>query len=268
MSTLDKAPTTRDELLLDVCLRLADDRLVLGQRVSEWCGHGPELEEDLALANIALDLIGNATALYSLASSVHTRIAPSNDPLADDHFAYFRDDIEFKNFQICELPKGDFAYTIARQFLFSTYSLFVYELMSDCSDETLAGICSKHLKEIQYHVRHSREWVLRLGDGTQESHRRIQEAFDLLWMYTGELFSMDRTDERAVAEGLYAPLVELREPWLRLVGDTLSQASLTLPDSGQYMAQGGRSGVHTEHLGPLLAQLQILRRSHPDAEWT
>lgn len=242
-------------------LRLADDRLILGQRLSEWCGHGPELEEDLAMANIALDTLGHATALYKY-------IAELEDDVKDeDHYAYFRDDRDFTNLQLCELPKGDFAYTIARQFLFSSFSYFQYLQLKDADDEQFAGMASKHLKEIKYHLRHSREWVLRLGDGTEESHRRIQEAFDDLWMYTGELFYTDETDEKMLEAGKAADTSSFRNEWKKLVEDTLEEATLTVPDWDQYMMEGSRKGIHTEHLGHMLAQMQFLRRSHPNAEW-
>jgi ring-1,2-phenylacetyl-CoA epoxidase subunit PaaC len=261
MSTLDKQPETRQEILLEILLRLADDRLILGQRLSEWCGHGPILEEDLALANIALDMIGNASAMYGYAAEVEGK---GKD---EDYYAYFRDDIDFMNFQMLELPNSDFAFTMARQFLFSSYSYFLYTNLMDISDEQFRGMAEKHLKEIKYHLRHSREWVLRLGDGTEESHKRTQEAFDDLWMYTGEFFDQDETEKAAIKENLYTDVNKFKEEWKKFVAETLDEATLTHPDDEQYMASGSRSGFHTEHLGPLLAQLQFLRRSHPDAEW-
>lgn len=262
MSTLDKTPVKRDEILFEYLVRLADDRLILGQRLSEWSGHGPELEEDLALANIALDMIGHASGLYTYAAEIE------GEGRDEDDLAYFRDDIDFKNFQMLEQPKGDFAYTIARQFLFSLYSYLLYMELKDADDEQFAGLASKHLKEIRYHLRHSREWVLRLGDGTEESHRRIQDAFDDIWMYTGELFEMDEVDKKAAEEGFGADLAKLRKPWKEHVDEVLDEATLTVPDDNQYMASGGRTGFHTEHLGHMLAQMQFLRRSYPDAEWT
>lgn len=259
--TTETKELTRQEAFLTYLLRLADDRLILGQRMSEWCGHGPQLEEDLAMANMALDLIGHATALYEYAAEIE------NEGHDEDYFAYFRDDRDFTNLQLFELPKGDFAFTIARQFLFSAFSYFQYERLKDAKDEQFAGIVSKHLKEIKYHLRHSREWVLRLGDGTDESHNRIQEAFDELWMYTGELFYMDEVDELMIKEGLGVDSSEFKDEWKKLVDDTLAEATLTVPDWGQFMMSGSRKGIHTEHLGHMLAQMQFLRRSHPDAEW-
>jgi ring-1,2-phenylacetyl-CoA epoxidase subunit PaaC len=286
MSTLDPMPASSDDLHMEVLLRLADDRLILGQRVSEWCGHGPELEEDLALANIALDLIGTASAFYTRAARLRERMEGLEEgALEDDHLAYFRDDIDFRNLQMCELPIGDFAFTIARQFLFSVHSMLLMEFMADAgprgvadagpqggndgnvNDGILAGICGKHLKEVRYHVRHSREWMIRLGDGTQESHRRMQSAVDDLWMYTGELFAMDAVGQAACDAGLWPDMAAIRARWDAFIAETLAEAGLRRPEEG-YMADGGRTGFHTEHLGPLLAQMQFLRRSHPEASWT
>jgi ring-1,2-phenylacetyl-CoA epoxidase subunit PaaC len=261
MSTFDTIPQTRQEALVEIMLRLADDRLILGHRLSEWAGHGPELEEDLALANIALDMIGHASSLYAYAAELEGK-------KDEDHYAYFRDDIDFRNVAMNELPKGDFAFTIARQFLFSSFSYFLYrDLLDTVDEEQFRGMLEKHFKEIKYHLRHSREWVLRLGDGTDESHRRIQEAFDDIWMYTGELFDLDEADQKAIEYNLFADVTSFRDEWKNLVSETLEEATLIVPDNEQYMFSGSRKGRHTEHLGPLLAQMQFLRRSYPDAEW-
>ncbi|MCC5942021.1 MAG: phenylacetate-CoA oxygenase subunit PaaC [Balneolaceae bacterium] len=261
MSTFDTIPQTKQEMLVEILLRLADDRLILGHRLSEWAGHGPELEEDLALANVALDMIGHASALYEYAARLE------NKP-DEDHYAYFRDDIDFKNIALVELPKGDFAFTIAREFLFSSFSYFLYkELIETVEDEQFNGMLQKHFKEIKYHLRHSREWVLRHGDGTEESNRRIQDAFDELWMYTGEMFEMDEMSRIAAQNNLYVDVSNWKQEWKELINSTLEEATLTVPDYNQYMFSGARHGRHTEHLGFLLAQMQFLRRSYPDAEW-
>jgi len=252
---------TEKEVKIAYLQRLADDRLILGQRVSEWCGHGPQLEEDLALANMALDLIGHASALYGYAAEIE------DEGHDEDHFAYFRDDYEFTNLQLCELPKGDFAFTIARQFLFSAFSYFQYERLKNSDDEQFSGMISKHLKEIKYHLRHSRDWVLRLGDGTEESHKRMQEAFDELWMYVDELFYMDEVDEQLLESNFAVDSSEFRNEWKKLVEQTMEEATLTVPDWDQFMMSGSRTGMHTEHLGHMLAQMQFLRRSHPEADW-
>lgn len=261
MSTFDTIPQTEKEALVETLLRLADDRLIHGHRLSEWTGHGPELEEDLALANVALDMIGHAASLYSYAAEIEGK----DD---EDYYAYFRDDIDFKNVALLELPRGDFAFTIARQFIFSTYSYFLYtNLINTVDDEQFKGMLQKHLKEIKYHLRHSREWILRLGDGTEESHERIQDAFDEIWMYTGELFDMDEADEAAIKHNLFVDVKSLKPEWKKIIDETLEEATLNVPDDEQYMFSGARLGRHTEHLGPLLAQMQFLRRSYPDAEW-
>ncbi|MEX2463029.1 MAG: 1,2-phenylacetyl-CoA epoxidase subunit PaaC [Balneolaceae bacterium] len=261
MSTFDKIPESYEESLTEILLRLADDRLIHGHRLSEWAGHGPELEEDLALANVALDMIGHSSALYRYAAELE-------DKKDEDHYAYFRDDIDFKNVAMVELPKGDFAFTILRQFLFSAYSYYLYkELIATVKDEQLNGMLRKHFKEIQYHLRHSREWVLRLGDGNEESHLRIREALQELWMYTGELFEMDGTFKAALSHGLFVDTTSFKTDWEKLVFETLEEATLNLPEKDQYMFSGARDGRHTEHLGNLLAQMQFLRRSYPDAEW-
>lgn len=261
MSTFYTIPKTRQDALKEVLLRLADDRLIHGHRLSEWTGHGPELEEDLALANVALDMIGHAASLYSYAAELEGK-------KDEDYYAYFRDDIEFKNIAMVEQPRGDFAFTIARQFLFSAFSYHLYnQLIEIVDDEQFKGMLQKHFKEIKYHLRHSREWVLRLGDGTEESHLRIQDAFDEIWMYTGEMFDQDEKDRAAIEHHLFVDVSLFKKEWKKLVDETLEEATLTVPDDDQYMYSGSRQGRHTEHLGHLLAQMQFLRRSYPDAEW-
>lgn len=252
---------TTQQAFVEYLLRLADDRLILGQRMSEWSGHGPVLEEDLALANISLDLIGHASALYGLAAEVE------DEGHDDDYFAYFRDDYEFTNLQLCELPKGDFGFTIARHFLFSSFSYYQYSLLKGAENEQFRGMINKHLKEIKYHLRHSRDWVLRLGDGTEESHERMQNTFNEIWMYTNELFYTDEVDEIMINNGNGADLQSFKDEWKKFVEETLTEATLTVPDWDQYMISGSRKGMHTEHLGLILTQLQFLRRSHPEADW-
>ncbi len=260
MSTATKE-LTKQEALFQYLVRLADDRLILGHRLSEWCGHGPILEEDIALANIALDYIGHAANLYEYAVEIE------NEGRHRDDLVYFRNDPEYKNLKLVELPKGDFAFTIARQFLFSSFSYYLYQLLSDVDDEQFSGIIQKHFKEVKYHLRHSREWVLRLGDGTDESHERIQDAFDDIWTYIGELFYQDEIDELLQDEGLAADTISFKSDWKDLVTDTLEEATLKVPDFNQFMVDGSRKGLHTEHLGHLLAEMQHLRRSYPDADW-
>src|SRR5215216_4255451 len=223
-------------------LRLGDDRLVLGHRLSEWCGHGPILEEDIALSNIALDLIGEATLLLKLAGELEGR------GRNEDTLAYFRDAIDYRNALLVELPKGDFAVTIVRQLLFSVFNVLQMEALQRSTNTDLAGIAAKAVKESRYHVRHSAQWVITLGDGTEESHQRAQRALDDLWRYTGELFIADDVDLAVAADDVGVDPSTLAEPWRAQVEDILRKATLTIPVAG-YMQRGGRDGRHTEHLG-------------------
>ena len=247
--------------LFEYLLRLGDDKLVLGHRLSEWCGHAPILEEDIALANIALDCVGQAEAILKLAGEVE-----GAERTADD-LAYHRDEYEFRNVQLVEQLNGDFGKTIARQFLFDVYAYFLYQELCNSNFEDLAGIASKAIKEIAYHVRHSREWILRLGDGTEESHYRIQDALENIWMFTGELFFMNDVDKILIGEGIAPDLSALKPKWKEMVDGVIRKATLSVPDEGRYMAHGSREGIHSEHLGHMLAEMQIVARSHPGAEW-
>lgn len=249
-----------DNPLFEYLLRLGDDRLVLGHRVSEWCGHGPILEEDIALSNMALDLIGHASALLSLAGNIEGK------GRNEDALAYFRDGVEFRNALIVELPKGDFAFTIVRQFLFDAHSVLLMDALSRASDERVAAIAAKCLKEDKYHLRHSSEWVVRLGDGTGESHARAQRALDELWRYVDELFTPDTVDERVAAMGVDVDHGALRSRWNTMVADVIARATLALP-ADTPPRRGGRTGRHTEHLGHMLSEMQIVARSHPGATW-
>jgi ring-1,2-phenylacetyl-CoA epoxidase subunit PaaC len=246
--------------LFPYLLRLADDRLVLGHRLSEWCGHGPILEEDIALANVALDLIGEATLLLKLAGQVE------GQGRSEDALAYFRDATDYRNALLVELPKGDFAVTIVRQLLFSAFSLRQMEALAKSKNAELAGIAAKAVKETRYHVRHAAQWVVTLGDGTEESHARAQRALDDLWRYTGELFIADDIDREVAAAGLGVDPSTLAGAWRADVDTVLARATLTVPATG-YMQRGGREGKHTEHLGHMLSEMQILARSHPGAAW-
>jgi ring-1,2-phenylacetyl-CoA epoxidase subunit PaaC len=269
MSSSSQAAATHTRVELDAAtrgafvqylLRLADDRLVLGHRLSEWCGHAPILEEDIALANIALDLIGHATALLTLAGDTE---GAGRDA---DALAYLREAIDYRNALLLELPRGDFAFTTMRLFLFSVASHGQLEALTRTRDATLAGIAAKALKETRYHVRHAGEWVLKLGDGTEESHRRAQDALDGLWRFTGELFLMDDVDASLLKAGLAADLTALEPIWRDEVTRVLERATLVVP-SAPYMQRGGRAGRHTEALGHLLSEMQILPRSYPGAKW-
>lgn len=246
--------------LFEYLLRLGDDRVVLGHRMSEWCGHGPILEEDIALANIALDLVGQGSALLKLAGDTE---GAGRD---EDALAYFRSEPEFRNAQLVELPKGDFAVTIVRQFLFDAYSVPLWEALEQCGFAPLAGIAAKALKEDRYHLRHSGDWLLRLGDGTDESHTRAQGALNDLWRFAGELFESDAVDDAVRANGIEVDLAAIQSRWQQTVGDAVRRATLTLPPAGA-SASGGRRGRHTEFLGHMLAEMQIVARSHPGAKW-
>jgi len=258
---MNRNPQT-NTALFEYLLRLGDDLLILGHRLSEWCGHAPILEEDIALSNISLDCLGQASAL------LHSAAVLENKNRTEDDLAYFRDAIEFRNLLITELPIGDFAFTIARQFLFDAYSYNLFEKLQMAEHEILKGISQKAFKEIKYHLRHSHEWVLRLGDGTDESHERIQNAFDDLWTYTGEFFYFDKVEEVLWREGIIPDYnTDLKVKWEQLVMQVLQDATLSVPDNNQFMIKGGRTGTHSEHLGHLLSEMQIVARSHPGVKW-
>lgn len=246
--------------LVEFLLRQGDDRLILGHRTSEWTGHGPILEEDIATANIALDLIGQAAQWLKLAGEVE---AKGRD---EDALAYFRDGVQFRNCLLVELPRGDFGDTMVRQFLFDAYSVLLLEALAGCAHAGVAAIAAKALKEDKYHLRHSSEWVVRLGDGTAESHARVQGSLDRLWRYTGELFTADAVDEAVAAEGIAVDHAALKMRWDAIVNEVLARATLTRPADGP-MQLGGRRGRHTEHLGHLLATMQSVARAHPGATW-
>jgi ring-1,2-phenylacetyl-CoA epoxidase subunit PaaC len=246
--------------LFEYLLRLGDDRLVLGHRMSEWCGHGPILEEDIAMANIALDLVGQGSSLLKLAGETE---GAGRD---EDALAYFRSEPEFRNAQIVELPKGDFAFTMVRQFLFDVFSVLQWDALRSCTFAPLAGIAAKALKEDVYHLRHSADWMLRMGDGTDESHARAQSALNDLWRFTGELFESDAIDEAVREHGVLLDQAAMQSLWTQRVSDVVARATLKLPAAGA-AATGGRRGRHTESLGHMLAEMQIVARSHPGAKW-
>jgi ring-1,2-phenylacetyl-CoA epoxidase subunit PaaC len=241
-------------------LRRADDALVLGHRLSEWCGHAPMLEEDMALANFGLDLIGQARSLYQYAAETE---AAGHD---EDAYAYLRDAPQYRNLLLVEQPNGDFAQTIARQFYYSAFADPYWRAMAASKDEQLAAIAAKSEKESAYHLRHSAEWIIRLGDGTDESRRRLQDAVDALWSLTGEMFEADAAERPLIEAGVAVDPASLRAQWESTVGSVLEQATLTHPQ-GTWMQSGGRSGRHSEHLGHLLAEMQHLQRTYPGATW-
>jgi ring-1,2-phenylacetyl-CoA epoxidase subunit PaaC len=241
-------------------LRRADDALILGHRLSEWCGHAPMMEEDMALANIGLDLLGQARELFSYAAKVEGN---SND---EDKFAYLRDVRQYRNLLLLEQPNGDFARTMLRQFFYSDFADLYWRAMMKSGDATLAAIAAKSEKESAYHLRHSSEWIMRLGDGTEESHARAQTAIDDLWAFTGEMFEVDAGERTLIDAGIAVDPAALYPQWLKTVSDIVGEATLALPKSG-WMQQGGRSGRHSEHLGHLLSELQSMQRTFPGATW-
>ena len=245
---------------LEYALRLGDSSLILGHRLSEWCGHGPILEQDIALTNIALDLVGRAKTILEYAAILE------NKGGTDDTLAFMRDALAYRNALLVEQPNNDFAFTIARQFLFDVYSFYFYEALKMSKDDTFSAIAAKSLKEISYHLRHSSEWILRLGDGTAESHQRLQNAIDDLWIYTGDLFDMDEVDKILMGEKAAPNLNEIRGKWENKVSEILTKATLKIPVN-TWMMSGSRKGIHTEHLGYLLAEMQFLQRAYPNSKW-
>jgi ring-1,2-phenylacetyl-CoA epoxidase subunit PaaC len=242
-------------------LRLGDDALVLAQRLGGWIARAPQLEEDVALGNIALDLLGQARTLLTYAGEVEGL------GRTEDDLAFLRDERDFVNLQIVERPNEDFAVTMARQLFFSTWQLAVYRQLVDSADETIAGVAGKAVKEVDYHRDHAAQWVLRLGDGTEESHRRMQAGLERMWPYVPEMFVTDDLDRALVAQGVAADVSGLRGEWDEYVDAVLREATLSRPAEGRALPGGGRRGVHTEEFGYLLAEMQHLHRSHPGASW-
>jgi ring-1,2-phenylacetyl-CoA epoxidase subunit PaaC len=244
----------------DYVLRLGDNALILGQRLSEWCGHGPVLEEDIALANIALDLIGQARLLLSHAGQLE---GAGRD---EDRLAFLRTESEYRNLTMLELPNQDFGRTVVRNLLFSAYQVHLWEALRRSRDSDLAAIAAKSLKEARYHLRHAADWVVRLGDGTEDSHHRAQAALDALWPYTAEFFALDETERTVAAAGIGLEGGALEAAWSATVRPTLEQATLSIPAASPFRSRG-RLGVHTEHMGHLLSELQYLQRTYPEAQW-
>ncbi len=246
--------------LLRALLARADDALILGHRLSEWTGHAPILEEELALANLALDLIGQARLLYEYAGAIE------GAGHGEDDFAYFRDPPQFRNLLLVEQPNGDFAATMLRHFLYAAFADPYWRAMTAAGDATLAAIAAKAEKEMAYHLRHAAAWVIRLGDGTAESHRRLAAALDALWPFTGEMFTAEAGEAALAEAGAVIDPATLRPLWDATIDRVFAAANLARP-SGEWAPSGGRAGRHSEHLGHLLATMQHLARSHPGATW-
>lgn len=246
--------------LLNYTLQHADNCLILGQRLAEWCGHGPILEQDIAMTNISLDLIGQCRMWYQYATEVQ------GEGKTEDELVAFRDAWDYRNVLLVEQPNGDFAQTIFRQFLFDSYSVYFYELLMRSKDETLAAIAAKSHKEARYHVKWSGDWVIRLGDGTEESQKRLTKAIDTLWSYSGELTNVNETERIAFEKGYGVDMVELKKQRDQKINDVLTEATLQVPES-TYAHSGGKDGTHSEHLGYILSDLQFLQRAYPGLEW-
>jgi ring-1,2-phenylacetyl-CoA epoxidase subunit PaaC len=254
--------------LISYTLHLADNALILGQRNAEWTGHGPVLEQDIAISNIALDLVGQARNLYQYAAKLINQATnqPTNQSTTEDTLAYLRDSGDFKNCLLAELDNGDWARTVLRQFFFSNYQCWLYEAMQKSKDTVLAAVAEKSMKEVRYHLRWSAEWVIRLGDGTTESHQRITNALHDLWPYTGELLTNAVYEKELSQEHIAVDLDLIKQSWLDKTTEVLREATLELPQQ-QWMQGGGKEGRHTERLGYILAEMQYLQRTYPGVEW-
>ncbi len=250
----------KENLLLDYLLQLGDNALVLGQRLAEWCGHGPILEQDMAITNISLDLFGQTRNIFQYAAKVE------GEGRTEDDLAFLRDAIHFKNILLVELPNGDFGRTIVKQFLYDAFNFLNYTALLESTDKQLAAIAEKSLKEVTYHLRFSSEWMIRLGDGTDVSHQKMQTALNDLWMYTGELFEMSKTEKELLKTGVAVDLEKLKPAWNKKVKEICEEATLKIPED-TWMQTGGKTGVHTENLGFLLADMQYLQRAYPGQEW-
>lgn len=247
--------------LFEYTLRLGDTSLILSQRLSEWCGHGPMLEEDIALTNIALDLLGQAKAFLSYAGDIE------NKERGEDDLAFHRDAIQFRNLLLTEQPNVDFGFTIIRQLFVSTWQQYLYSELTHSTDKNISALAIKSLKEVNYHLRFASDWTLRLGDGTEESHQRVQNAVNELWNYTGDLFEIDQVDKELLKHGIAADMKKVEESWNKHIRQVLNDATLSIPEINNFMRTGSRKGVHTEHIGFILAEMQFLPRAYPDAKW-
>ncbi len=248
------------DLLYQYVLALGDDALILGQRLSQWAYKGPFLEEDIALSNISLDMFGRANLLLEYAASIK-----GNNATADE-LAFKRNEREFSNHILCEQPNGNFADTMVRQFFLDAFYKLFLQKLTKSKDEQLSAIAQKSIKETTYHLRHSSKWIIRLGDGTVESHAKVQSAIDNLWMFTNELFEMNEIDNEMLEQKIGVDCSKLKIEWDKIINEVLSEATLNRPEDAN-MPTGGRQGIHTEHLGHLLSDMQYLQRAYPDATW-
>lgn len=259
-SARQRSEYNRDQVLFDYCLGLGDNALILGQRLAEWTSNAPTVELDIALSNQALDLFGQSRMLLDYAGRVEGK------GRSEDDLAFLRDVLDYRNALIVEQPNGDFAQTVMRQFLYATFAYALYEKLAGSNDTVLAGIAQKAVKEMGYHARHNGEWVVRLGDGTDESHDRTQAGLDAVWPYVHELFTADAVELAMAEEGIGVDPSSLKDEWLAEVSSVIARATLTLPETS-WTPDGGKQGQHSEHLGLVLADLQFLQRAYPGAEW-
>lgn len=252
--------TLKNNHLYNYLLSIADNSLILGQRMGELCGHGPSLETDIACTNIALDLLGQVRNYYQYAAKI------AGDGRTEDDIAMLRKEREYVNVLLTEQPNTDFAYTMGRHFLFDVYHLMFLEKLGKSKDLTLAAIADKGIKEARYHLRFSTDWVKRLGDGTEESKKRMQAAIDDLWGYTNELFEQTDSETEMIAEGIGVDTAKFKEAYYEQVNEVLTEAGLQIPES-KYFHKGGKQGIHTEHMGRILAELQYMQHTFPGMEW-
>ena len=250
----------KNEKLYNYILGVADNALILGQRMGELCGHGPSLETDIACTNVSLDLFGQVRSYYQYAAEI------SGEEKTEDDIAFLRKEREYKNVLLVEQPNTDFAFTIVRQFFFDVYHLLFLEELQNSTDQTLVAIAKKSIKEVSYHERFSTDWVVRLGDGTEESHERIQNAINGLWTYTDELFHQTEADIAMVEEGIAVDVTKLKETYYSKINAVLERATIEIPES-KWFQKGGKNGIHSEHLGYLLADMQYMQRTYPGMEW-
>ncbi|MEO0898721.1 MAG: 1,2-phenylacetyl-CoA epoxidase subunit PaaC [Bacteroidota bacterium] len=250
----------KNQSLFDYLLHLGDNSLILGHRLSEWCGHGPILEVDMALTNISLDLIGQTRNYFQYAAEIEGK------GRSEDELAFLRVDRQYKNVLLVERPNGNFAETIARQFYFDSFHKPFLEKLQASQDEQIAAIAAKSLKEVTYHLRFSTDWVVRLGDGTEESREKMQDAVEEFWTYTADLFKATDLEREMVKEGIAVDVEQMKVPFMEHVEDTFARANLKLPDF-EPMQVGGKEGLHSEHLGHLLAELQYMQRAYPNMQW-
>ncbi|MGB0805596.1 MAG: 1,2-phenylacetyl-CoA epoxidase subunit PaaC [Salibacteraceae bacterium] len=251
---------TTQEMLFQYCLRMGDTHNVLSHRMGEWCTNGHILEEDIAMTNIALDHIGAARAWLIYGGEIE------NKGRTEDDLAYHRDERDYVNMLIAELPNGNFADTIARNFMFDAFAVLYYKELLNSSDSTLAGIAGKVIKEAEYHLKHSSNWMVRLGDGTAESHEKMQDAINEVWRFTGNMFEMDELDQNLADAGIVVDCAKFKDQWMSMVVSKVNEATCTLPENN-YMLSGSKEGIHTEALGHMLAEMQSLARAYPDAKW-